>query len=145
MPWIWSLFFNHALPVHVSLISGANWRFRACRLSNEVTSKLSGALSTPRDYSFLQMQNQIHSQCQEVIISKSRLLYGRILIILLSVKVSLWVQDLNNFSQEMSKLLLLMRPSRHQILYNLGEDFLSHTVLNCKTKGLLSFPMQPWN
>ena len=71
---------------------------------------------------------------------KEQTAHGRILIILLSVKVSLLSQDLNNFWWEMSKLLLLMRSSRHQIPCNLGEDFLSHIVLNCKNKRIVKLP-----
>ena len=71
---------------------------------------------------------------------KEQTAHGRILIILLSVKVSLLSQDLNNFWREMSKLLLLVRPSRHQIPCNLGEDFLSHIVLNCKNKRIVKLP-----
>ena len=33
-----------------------------------------------------------------------------------------------------------MLPSRHQISCNLGEDFLSHTVLSCKNKRIVKLP-----
>ena len=69
----------------------------ACRLSNEVTSKLSGKLSTPCDYSFLQMQNRITLSVPGSDNFKKQTAHGRILIILLSIKVSLLSQGPEQF------------------------------------------------
>ena len=62
-----------------------------------MTSKLSGKLSTPRDYSFLQMQNRITLSVPASDNFKQQTAHGRILIILLSIKVSLLSQGPEQF------------------------------------------------
>ena len=58
---------------------------------------MSGALSTPRDFSFLQMQNQFTFSEPGSDNFKEQTAHGRILIILLSVKVSLLSQGPEQF------------------------------------------------
>ena len=62
-----------------------------------MTSKLSGKLSTPRDYSFLKMQNRITLSVPGSDNFKKQTAHGRILIILLSIKVSLLSQGPEQF------------------------------------------------